>query len=1084
MSVSSSPLPGGTAAIAKEFRVSVVMYGGVSLAIYMNGVAQEMLHMVRSTARMASGPNAGKIFRFYDEKNPNDPNAPEDQCKGKLQSTERIYREVARELNDPDMDDVRFIIDVISGTSAGGINGIFLGKALTDDSLSFDTLRNLWIEEGALERLLNDPQTQRATGLPEQKTPKSLLCGDRMYIKLLEAFGSMRSGSAAGEPLAEEVDMFATTTDIQGRVVPLRLADMLVWERKYKQDFHFRYEKPRGAGAGMNDFKDENNPFLAFVARCTSSFPFAFEPMQLAKVGELKATSAWPQGMNLRDLETWEGFFDNTDQLYTGSNLYRAFGDGGYLNNAPFSYVVQMLGRHDSPYPTERKLMYVEPSPSHPEDEASSDAAAASERKNAPNALANAYDALVKLPDAQPIHDDLQRVIERNRLVRKVVELSSMVSANIYQRYAEEQKCYPLNPEAVGDFSYLVARVFATTDDLAKVLSQWFEFPDTSSFYYGIRCIVRAWRERKFDGKTGVAGGDLSAEQQRKRKTETELAKRYIEFLESYDADYAKRRYRFVRQQINLFYCCDEPALLRLKTGFGIELEFNSQERKDFQRALIEAKKPFDDAHRAIGETLRKIRPSDRALKRIKTELKPDKVTEGMYPRKPFAKSVIDYVLGTPPWERARGQEACAAGDRDEAPLTRLQEKFLILLKRVDLFERRNEAADLERPGRTEAERIERYQGAKTQQLTATLPAEDDEDYMRRARLVIPKLGLEVEGFAGEISNILTSSIKRTDENLKVIMDEWRSGADDAWATRGGQDAYKIVRFFHDCFEQFDTGIFPLTYETDVSTPELVSIVRISPDDATGIFDIPPRTQKLAGATLAHFGAFLDRAFRTNDILWGRLDGAERIIHSMMANAQTSDLAERAKREKQLIKRAQTVIFEDFLEERKEEFSDVLLEVGKSMGTGLVNQKNEVDEALANIKATINALPPQSFKEAVLGFLDTDQMRNYLASAPVKREPNRQTTLESISRSVRIVGGMLEGGSDQTKGAGRWVARLGDFLWVIVQAAVPGALAGHFFAHVVALLFWLSALIFVGGSFFDHALEIVGLKLLLVLPWC
>ena len=34
----------------QEIRFAVVLYGGVSLAIYMNGIAQELLHLVRATA--------------------------------------------------------------------------------------------------------------------------------------------------------------------------------------------------------------------------------------------------------------------------------------------------------------------------------------------------------------------------------------------------------------------------------------------------------------------------------------------------------------------------------------------------------------------------------------------------------------------------------------------------------------------------------------------------------------------------------------------------------------------------------------------------------------------------------------------------------------------------------------------------------------------------------------------------------------------------------------------------------------------------------------------------------------------------
>jgi hypothetical protein len=42
----------------REVRLAVVMFGGVSLAIYMNGVAQELLHLVRSTAP-GGAPAAG-----------------------------------------------------------------------------------------------------------------------------------------------------------------------------------------------------------------------------------------------------------------------------------------------------------------------------------------------------------------------------------------------------------------------------------------------------------------------------------------------------------------------------------------------------------------------------------------------------------------------------------------------------------------------------------------------------------------------------------------------------------------------------------------------------------------------------------------------------------------------------------------------------------------------------------------------------------------------------------------------------------------------------------------------------------------
>ena len=37
---------------------------------------------------------------------------------------------------------------------------------------------------------------------------------------------------------------------------------------------------------------------------------------------------------------------------------------------------------------------------------------------------------------------------------------------------------------------------------------------------------------------------------------------------------------------------------------------------------------------------------------------------------------------------------------------------------------------------------------------------------------------------------------------------------------------------------------------------------------------------------LNNFGAFFDEKFRINDILWGRLDGAERIITALLPNEE------------------------------------------------------------------------------------------------------------------------------------------------------------------------------------------------------
>jgi patatin-related protein len=1034
-----SPSQQKSAMVAKEIRFSVVMYGGVSLAIYMNGVAQELLHMVRSTARNSWENGVNTRFRFVD---PLDPGATPANI---LKSTECIYRKLAYELNDPETDDVRFIVDVISGTSAGGINGMFLAKALTDDSLSFDTLQSLWINEGALENLLNDKTTLEDANLPVGGHPKSLLCSDRMYIKLLEALRTMKPrGTPDGLPLSQEIDLFATTTDINGRVIPLRLADMLVWERKYREDFHFRFSDRH------NDFIAENDPFMAFVARCTSSFPFAFEPMQLSKLKELYLTEAWPAGVPVSDalLYKWrDRFFDTTEQVSTGDDLTRPFGDGGYLNNAPFSYVVDMLGRHGSSFPTDRKLIYVEPSPEHPEQEAVDERRSSANKTNVPNALSNSFDALIKLPGAQPIHDDLQRVVERNRLVRKVGELSSVITANIYQGGADRSvlstqvpspsaaglNFISVDPTRVADFSYLVLRVYSTTDELSKVMGEWFRFTASSSFYYGLRCVVRAWRETEFEGvDDNRAVGD-------------KLVQQYRAFLNTFDIEFHKRKYLFVRQQINAFYCFDDTARSKLKSGFGMVLDASpgNKDKRDFQQALIRFKKPFDDAHQIIGDAIRRIRPDN--------QLDPGD-TAGQ-----SLAVVLDELRGAAEAFRLENRAAALVQDALEiVPGMRPTPTG---------------------PGKSVVEFVLGILQQGDRANTDPVLADMDESYDKRARQVVadPKFKLAIDNAVVALSEVMRLAIN---ESQTVVQQGLAEIFATLQQTPGAQAATEIVKFFDSRFELFDAAIYPLVYDTNVGTPEPISIIRVSPDDATQLFD-HPGSQKLAGASLAHFGAFLDRSFRTNDILWGRLDGAERIIHSLLATAQLTT-QQRAEREKGLIREAQLAIITEFLEERKAELAAVICEVAKSLKKTQPGKGAQAEAIRECVNATLEALPQQTFKEAMEGFLTPERILEYLAQVPAKREPNRRTTLESMTRAVRIVGGMLEGLGDETKTAGGFLIRVSTALWWLVEAAVPNGLTGYFFRRFFAMVFWFEIIMVVGGTIFNQAVQSVGLKLLAV----
>jgi len=349
----------------KEVRFAVVMYGGVSLAIYINGIAQEFLRLVRSTALVSEADGERKTLSAEPVKD-NDPNKAK-----KLSGTERVYRKLSYLLADGAlldqyekslkadtqtgpkagtqtgsasrksdfMDDylvkktdggdappipIGFVVDILSGTSAGGINAIFLAKALANNQ-SIERLKQLWVKEGDLALLINDKQSVAGLPLENQVRPQSLLNSRRMYLKLLDAFHEMDQESPRDEtyisPCVDELDLFVTATDIQGLPLSIRLSDMKVLERRHRHVFRFKYAKQESVfGAHCNDLKRSHNPFLAFAARCTSSFPFAFQPMKLEDIDEVVDNFEGYEDSR-SDSPTWKKFFASYVDADTGKPI-------------------------------------------------------------------------------------------------------------------------------------------------------------------------------------------------------------------------------------------------------------------------------------------------------------------------------------------------------------------------------------------------------------------------------------------------------------------------------------------------------------------------------------------------------------------------------------------------------------------------------------------------------------------------------------------------------------------------------------------------------------------------------------------
>ena len=84
-------------------------------------------------------------------------------------------------------------------------------------------------------------------------------------------------------------------------------------------------------------------------------------------------------------------------------------------------------------------------------------------------------------------------------------------------------------------------------------------------------------------------------------------------------------------------------------------------------------------------------------------------------------------------------------------------------------------------------------------------------------------------------------------------------------------------------FPFWDALIYPLQRLSDIGELDEIEVVRLSPSDAVALADGNASaddlvTMKLQGVGAGHFAAFLDRSYRENDFLWGRLDAAERLM--------------------------------------------------------------------------------------------------------------------------------------------------------------------------------------------------------------
>ena len=289
------------------------------------------------------------------------------------------------------------------------------------------------------------------------------------------------------------------------------------------------------------------------------------------------------------------------------------------------------------------------------------------------------------------------------------------------------------------------------------------------------------------------------------------------------------------------------------------------------------------------------------------------------------------------------------------------------------------------------------------------------------------------------------------------------------------------VRFIYDFgYDLYDATTFQLLASGDYGEGNVVDIYRISPPDATSLWDESTKKKsKLAGSSLAAFGGFLDREWRRNDILWGRLDGAERIITALLpeklpaaSDEQKENNSKRKVARKEYIRKAQNIILREVLDEWLEE-----LELAK-----LKSQKDKQQyELLMPIR---EALDIDDQQEDENGEYEWEKVfkKRYDFHRELEPEPN----LRRLGRGAGILSSMIER-LDDGKGIGgkisEYLKKLNWILLGMLDFSTPKTMAGVLASYWLQLLMLVSVVMISLGYLFDSqnaSLKYFGFALLAI----
>lgn len=348
-------------ALWRELRIAPILTGGTSLAVWIGGVTAELYRLVN--------------------------------CFDDLRPAERTYRSLL------ELTQTRALVDVITGTSAGGLNGVLLSTAwsLRAPTSAVIGLRDTWMNLGSVEALLRSPN---------EKDPPSLLRGDEYFwpelTAVLEQLDVQAAAVADPRPPARDVDLALTVTTMSGELTH-RTDDIGQVLQETALDHTLRFRTSDFGGPGFGGDADWSRR-LGLAARTSASIPGVFEASYLP-VGD--------------PVDGRPAFGDRAS-----FSVGRWAVDGGVLANKPIGAARQRIIERSVGAELRRVALYVNPTPSEgPPNHADDPRAVPTLVKVATSAISAPHNIGVRheIDDLRDHNDDIRRSIDIGRSLSRLV---------------------------------------------------------------------------------------------------------------------------------------------------------------------------------------------------------------------------------------------------------------------------------------------------------------------------------------------------------------------------------------------------------------------------------------------------------------------------------------------------------------------------------------------------------------------------------------------------------------------------------------------------------------------------------------